>query len=80
MRTHRLPERVLEIQNSIENQKNLKQGLKIDKGANLGLAGLNVEMEKEIYNSGVSRNEIVKDTVSFISILEIYDGKELASK
>ncbi|CAK79864.1 unnamed protein product (macronuclear) [Paramecium tetraurelia] len=80
VRTHRLPERVLEIQNSIENQKNLKQGLKIDKGANLGLAGLNVEMEKEIYNSGVSRNEIVKDTVSFISILEIYDGKELASK
>lgn len=54
--------------------------MKIDKDANLCLRGLDVDIEKEIYNSGVSRNEIVKDTVNFISILEIYDGKELASK
>ncbi|CAD8073224.1 unnamed protein product [Paramecium primaurelia] len=80
VRTHRLPDCILDIKNSIENQKNLKQQLKIDKDANLCLTGLNVEIEKEIYNSGVSRNEIVKDTVNFISILEIYDGKELSQK
>ncbi|CAD8072228.1 unnamed protein product [Paramecium sonneborni] len=80
VRTHKLPECILEIQNLIQNQKNLKEELKIDQDANLGLKGLNVEIEKEIHNSGVSRNEIAKDTVNFISILEIYDGKELSFK
>ncbi|CAD8101977.1 unnamed protein product [Paramecium primaurelia] len=80
VRTHELPDCILEIQNSIQNQKNLQKELKIDTNADLCLTGLNVEIEKEIYNSGVSRNEIENDTMNFISILEIYDGKELSFK
>ncbi|CAD8149179.1 unnamed protein product [Paramecium octaurelia] len=80
VRTHKLPECISEIQNSTQNQKNLQQELKIDTNADLCLTGLNVVIEKEIYNSGISRNEIQKDTLNFISILEIYDGKELSFK
>ncbi|CAD8066447.1 unnamed protein product [Paramecium sonneborni] len=80
VKIHKLPESILDLQNSIQNQKNQRQEFIIDRNANLGLKGLDIEIEKQIYNSGVSRNEIIKDSDNFISILEIYDGKELSCK